>query len=159
MADINLKKLSRAELLEMMISFSEEAEAAKKHEEELRQEFERERLEFQKQMAEERASMLKNFDDEKAEMREKFNEQKSQMQEKFNNDMAGLKNRLTREKEELQKQVDDALLKIEDSGSLAEASLKLGGILEAAQKAADIYLKTIRDKTENIEKEAVSTDE
>ena len=41
MADINLKKLSRAELLEMMISFSEEAEAARQHEKELKEELEK----------------------------------------------------------------------------------------------------------------------
>lgn len=148
MAEVNLKKLSRAELLQMMISFSEEAEAAKKHEEELKQEFERERLELQKQMAEERAQMLKSFDDEKAEMREKFNEQKSQMQEKFDKDMTGLKNRLTREKEELQKHVDDALAKIEDSGNLADAIIKISGIMEAAQNAADTYLKVIKDNAQ-----------
>ena len=32
MAEVNLKKLKRADLLEMMINFSEEAEAAKRHE-------------------------------------------------------------------------------------------------------------------------------
>ena len=41
MADKNLKKLSRAELLEMMIAFSEEAEAARRHETELREDLER----------------------------------------------------------------------------------------------------------------------
>lgn len=38
---------------------------------------------------------------------------------------------------------------IEESGSIAEASLKLSGIFEAAQQAADIYLENIR----TIEKE------
>ena len=37
MADINLKKLSRAELLEMMIKFSEESEQAAAHEKQLEQ--------------------------------------------------------------------------------------------------------------------------
>ena len=68
MAEVNLKRLSRAELLEMMINFSEEAEAAKKHEQEYREELEREKLAMQQQMAEERAAMLKSFDDEKAEI-------------------------------------------------------------------------------------------
>ena len=146
MAEVNLKKLSRADLLEMMINFSEEAEAAKRHEQEYKEELEREKLAMQQQMAEERAALLKNFDEEKAEMRAKFNEQKAQMQEKFDKDIAGLKARLTREKNELQLQVDDSLSKIEDSGNLAEASLKLGGILESAQKAADLYVKTLQDK-------------
>ena len=144
MVEINLKKLSRAELLEMMINFSEEAEAAKQHEIQQRENFEKERLQMQREMAEERAAMLKNFDEEKALMRLKFNEQKTQMQEKFDKDINGLKARLSREKAEMQQQVDDALTKIENSQSLAEASIQLGGIMEAAQKAADLYVETLK---------------
>ena len=144
MVEINLKKLSRAELLEMMINFSEEAEAAKQHEIQLRENFEKERLQMQREMAEERAAMLKNFDEEKALMRLKFNEQKTQMQEKFDKDINGLKARLSREKAEMQQQVDDALTKIDNSQSLAEASIQLGGIMEAAQKAADLYVETLK---------------
>ncbi len=33
---------------------------------------------------------------------------------------------------------------IEESGSIAEASLKLSGIFEAAQQAADVYIENIR---------------
>ena len=146
MADLNLKKLSRAELLEMMISFSEEAEAAKGRERELREEFEREKLQIQHEMAEERASMLKSFDEEKAEMRAKFNEQKAHMQAKFDKDIEGLKARLTKEKEDLVRQVDDEMYKIQSSGTLAEASLKLGGIFEAGQKAADLYVKALQEQ-------------
>ena len=146
MAEVNLKKLSRADLLEMMINFSEEAEAAKRHEQEYKEDLEREKLAMQQQMAEERAALLKSFDEEKAEMRAKFNEQKAQMQEKFDKDITGLKARLQREKNELQLQVDDSLTKIEKSGNLAEASLLIGGILESAQKAADTYVKALQDK-------------
>ncbi|WP_051544903.1 hypothetical protein [Butyrivibrio sp. MC2021] len=149
MPDINLKKLSRAELLEMMISFSEEAEAAKRHEQELREQFEREKLQLQHEMAEERAAMLKSFDDEKAEMRAKFNQQKDQMQAKFDKDIEGLKARLEREKQELVKQVDDQMDKIQSSGTLAEASLKLGGVFEAGQKAVDLYVQTLQDQAKN----------
>ena len=148
MADINLKKLSRAELLEMMISFSEEAEAARQHEKELKDELEKEKLQMQHDFAEERASMLKSFDEEKAQMRAKFNEQKAQMQEKFDKDISGLKARLSREKAELQQQVDDSLMKIENSQSLAEASIQLGGIMESAQKAADLYVNTLKKSAE-----------
>lgn len=149
MPDINLKKLSRAELLEMMISFSEEAEAAKRHEQELREQFEREKLQLQHEMAEERVAMLKSFDDEKAEMRAKFNQQKDQMQAKFDKDIEGLKARLEREKQELVKQVDDQMDKIQSSGTLAEASLKLGGVFEAGQKAVDLYVQTLQDQAKN----------
>ena len=148
MADINLKKLSRAELLEMMISFSEEAEAARQHEKELKEELEKEKLQMQHEFADERAAMLKSFDEEKAQMRAKFNEQKAQMQEKFDKDITGLKARLAREKDELQQQVDDSLMKIENSQSLAEASIQLGGIMESAQKAADLYVNTLKKSAE-----------
>ncbi|WP_034476034.1 hypothetical protein [Butyrivibrio proteoclasticus] len=148
MADINLKKLSRAELLEMMISFSEEAEAARQHEKELKEELEKEKLQMQHEFADERAAMLKSFDEEKAQMRAKFNEQKAQMQEKFDKDISGLKARLAREKDELQRQVDDSLMKIENSQSLAEASIQLGGIMESAQKAADLYVNTLKKSAE-----------
>ena len=143
-ADVNLKKLSRAELLEMMISFSEETEAVKKHEAELRESFEKERIELQREMAEERARMLKSFDEEKAQMREKFAEQKAEMQAKFDKDITGLKARLEREKQQLQGQVEDSLSKIDNSQSLAEASLMVGGVMEAAQKAADLYVETLK---------------
>ena len=148
MADINLKKLSRAELLEMMISFSEEAEAARQHEKELKEELEKEKLQMQHEFADERAAMLKSFDEEKAQMRAKFNEQKAQMQEKFDKDITGLKARLAREKAELQQQVDDSLMKIENSQSLAEASIQLGGIMDSAQKAADLYVNTLKKSAE-----------
>ena len=148
MAEVNLKKLSRSELLEMMITFSEEAEEAKKHEEELKEELEKEKQQLLKEMAEERAAMLKGFDEEKHQMRTKFNEQKAEMQAKFEKDINGLKARLTREKEELQKQVDDAMFKIENSQSLAEASIQLGGIMEAAQKSADLYVETLQKRAE-----------
>ncbi|SCY69247.1 hypothetical protein [Butyrivibrio sp. INlla14] len=148
MAELNLKKLSRAELLEMMISFSEEAEAAKQHEAELKEELEKEKMILQHDFAEERAQMLRNFDEEKAEMRAKFNEQKAQMQEKFDKDIAGLKARLEREKAQMQEQVDDKLFKMENSQSLAEASIKLGGIMESAQRAADLYVSTLKKSAE-----------
>ena len=66
MSDINLKKLSRAELLEMMITFSEEAEAAKRHEQEYREQLEKEKQQLQHDFAEERARMLSSFEEEKA---------------------------------------------------------------------------------------------
>ena len=42
--------------------------------------------------------------------------------------------------EKLQKALDDKILKIASAGSIAEAALKLSGIFEAAQAAADQYL-------------------
>lgn len=46
----------------------------------------------------------------------------------------------------LRHQLDDRRIMIEESGSIAEASLKLNGIFEAAQRAADEYLENVRLK-------------
>ena len=55
----------------------------------------------------------------------------------------------------LQKQLDDARRKLDDrsvaiveSGSLAEAALKLGGVFEAAERAVEIYQENLRQRAE-----------
>lgn len=45
---------------------------------------------------------------------------------------------------QLQKQLHERQIMIDQSGSIAEAALKLNGIFEAAQNAADQYLENIR---------------
>ena len=148
MAEIDLKKLKRAELLEMMIDFSEEAEAARKREEDLRESFEKERLELQREMAEERAQMLKSFDEEKAQMRQKFAEQKQQLQEKFDRDIEGLKKRHDREMKAKDEEVERKLSAIEKSGTLAEAVLNITGMMEKAQEAIDLYTGKMKERAE-----------
>ena len=51
---------------------------------------------------------------------------------------------LEAELEEVKKQLEDRDILISESGSIAEAALKLSGIFEDAQKAADMYLSNIR---------------
>ena len=46
--------------------------------------------------------------------------------------------------EELKKQIENREIIMEDSGSIAEAALRLNGIFEAAQKAADQYLESVK---------------
>ena len=59
----------------------------------------------------------------------------------------------SRENEELKKQLYDMQKKLEnrdiilkESGSIAEAALKLNGVFEAAEKAAEQYLENIRSR-------------
>ena len=47
---------------------------------------------------------------------------------------------------ELEEQVQKTTLDLENAGSIAEASLRLSGVFEAAQHAADLYLNSIRQK-------------
>ena len=47
--------------------------------------------------------------------------------------------------------LEDRRMKIENSGSIAEAVLALNGFFEAAQAAADEYLKTVKENYEKTE--------
>ena len=51
--------------------------------------------------------------------------------------------RLRAELDEAQKQLDDRAIVLENSGSIAEAALKLNGVFEAAEEAAKQYLENI----------------
>lgn len=46
--------------------------------------------------------------------------------------------------EQLEAKLADKEIRIQESGSIAEAALKLNGIFEAAQAAADQYLENVR---------------
>lgn len=48
---------------------------------------------------------------------------------------------------EKEAQLESRMLMIRDSGSIAEAALKLNGIFEAAQKAADQYLENVKARS------------
>ena len=49
----------------------------------------------------------------------------------------------------VQAQLADRSIAIKESGSIAEASLKLNKVFEEAQKAADQYVENVKMKTEN----------
>lgn len=56
--------------------------------------------------------------------------------------------KLEKELEETRAQLQERQIRIEESGSIAEAALKLNGIFEAAQAAADQYLENIKQQVE-----------
>lgn len=61
--------------------------------------------------------------------------------------------RLTKELEEAKQALEEREIKLNQAGSIAEASLQLNGIFEAAQQAASQYLDSIKilsDKQEKI---------
>lgn len=60
--------------------------------------------------------------------------------------------RLSKELEEAKAALDEQRIIIENSGSLAEAALRLSGIFEAADKAAKLYLSNLDGKSEETEK-------
>ena len=52
---------------------------------------------------------------------------------------------LNRRADWLERQRESHLMELSEAGNMAEASLKVTGVLEAAQKAADIYLENLRE--------------
>lgn len=52
--------------------------------------------------------------------------------------------RMERELEEARKAADERQLLIHTAGSIAEASLKINGVMEAAQAAADQYVENVK---------------
>ena len=59
-----------------------------------------------------------------------------------------------KENEEMRRQLEEArarerdrTIALSEAGSIAEASLKLSGIFEAAQQAADQYLENVKART------------
>jgi len=53
--------------------------------------------------------------------------------------------------EEAEKQLNEKDLKMTSLGSIAEASLQLEGVFQAAQAAADLYIDAAKKKAEEIE--------
>lgn len=56
--------------------------------------------------------------------------------------------------EEVESKLQDHELKISSLGSIAEASLQLGGVFQAAQDAADMYIAAAKKHGEEIEEAA-----
>lgn len=46
----------------------------------------------------------------------------------------------------LEEELEEKRINIENSGSIAEAAMRLTSIFEEAQKAADLYLENIKNK-------------
>ena len=62
--------------------------------------------------------------------------------------------RLQSRLEATEKQLNDQNIQIASLGSIAEASLQLGGVFRAAQEAADMYLTAAKKHAEEIEQAA-----
>ena len=55
---------------------------------------------------------------------------------------------LEKQLENVQKELEEQKINVENAGSIAEAALQLSGVFEAAQRAADLYLKSIKEREE-----------
>lgn len=68
-------------------------------------------------------------------------------QTKENEALIAHKEELERQIKALQQELNDRKIAIENAGSIAEASLQLNGVFEAAQAAADEYLQHVREQS------------
>ncbi len=117
MADKELRKLKRRELLEMLIVECQEAERLQKEADEIKAEYDAlqegyERLKHKLDVKDER---LNQKDAMIAELKRTIEEMKA-----------------------------SRLIELEEAGSIAEAALRLNGIFEAAQRAAEQYLMNVQ---------------
>ena len=53
--------------------------------------------------------------------------------------------KLRQKNSELEKQLEDRVIKISEAGSIAEAALTLNGVFEAAEAAAKQYLDSLKE--------------
>ena len=67
--------------------------------------------------------------------------------------------RLQKELETVKNQLSDRRIMEQEAGSIAEASLKLNKVFEAAQQAADQYLENIRQHADRRENESIQHEE
>lgn len=58
----------------------------------------------------------------------------------------------------LQKQLDDRLLRIDECGSIAEAALRVSGVFEAAQSAADQFLNSVYAANADMDEKRLETE-
>lgn len=58
--------------------------------------------------------------------------------------------KLQKKVEELEQKLEERELTMSQLGSIAEAAVQVSGILEAAQKAADLYLEYAKKKAEDM---------
>ena len=82
--------------------------------------------------------------EENARLKEQIKEQREKL---------GRSGALEEENARLKQQLEERALVFSSAGSLAEASVQISGLLEAAQKTADLYLEGVRAKEARLQEE------
>lgn len=116
MTDKDLKRLSRKDLLEMLVEYGEQVEKLSR------------KLASANAMIDEQKQLLDEYSEMEAEL-SASNARADALQEKLSTAEEKLRNRE---------------IVISDSGSIAEAALRINAVFEAAQQAADQYLENVK---------------
>ncbi len=121
MADKELRKLNRRELLKMLLAQCEETERLQQESDDIREQFET--------MAESYERLKKKLDLKDA----RLNEKDAKIAE------------LNQKIDEMKR---SKAIELEEAGSIAEAAIRINGVFEAAQRAAEQYLMNVRTLSE-----------
>ncbi len=121
MADRELRKLKRRELLQMLLVQCEETERLQRETDEVKKEFDK--------MMESYVRLKKKLDLKDARLNQKDA-------------------KIAELQETIEEMRSSKAIELEEAGSIAEAALKINGVFEAAQRAAEQYLMNIRQLSE-----------
>ena len=121
MADKELRKLNRRELLKMLLVQCEETERLKQESDDIREQYE--------VMAESYERLKKKLDLKDARLNQKDE-------------------KITELKEQIEEMKRSRTIELNEAGSIAEAAIRINGVFEAAQKAAEQYLMNVRELSE-----------
>lgn len=132
MTDKELQKLGRRELLQLMLDQAKETERLRG---ELAQANERAQA-----MDETFQRLRERLDEKDAKIRE-MGETYDRLRDRLNDKDA----KIQELDETLQAEREGRMSGLSEMGSIAEAALRLNGIFEAAQKAADLYLQKVHE--------------
>lgn len=132
MTDKELQKLGRRELLQLLLEQAQETEqlrqgmaAAGERAREMDATFERLR-----ERLNEKDAQIREMGETYDRLRDRLNEKDAQI-EALN--------------AQLQEEREEGITGLSEMGSIAEAALRLNGIFESAQRAADLYLQKVRE--------------
>lgn len=121
MADMELRKLNRRELLKMLLVQCEETERLQQESDEIRKQF---------------GTMAESYE----RLKKKLDVKDTRLNQK---DAA-----IAQLKKQIEEMKKSKAIELEEAGSIAEAAIRINGVFEAAQKAAEQYLMNLRQLSE-----------
>ena len=117
MADRELKKLNRRELLKMLLVQCEETERLQQESDEIREEY---------------GMMMESYE----RLKKKLDIKDARLNQKDA--------KIAELKQQIEEMKQSKVIELEEAGSIAEAAIRINGVFEAAQRAAEQYLMNIR---------------
>jgi peptidoglycan hydrolase CwlO-like protein len=139
MTSKEFSRLRRQDLLELLLTQGREAKATE------------EQLAAAEQQCQELEASCQRFKDKLDEKDRQIDKLKARLDRKDET--------IHRLQDTIKEERKSRRIQLEDAGSLAEASLRLGGVFEAAQKSADLYLENIQARHRDLDQELAAREQ